>query len=55
MAVLQSVSLDHEAEIFLSRVTHRASKVFSSIEYVVKENAQLISKLEKLREKKIRV
>ena len=51
MAVLQSVSLDHEAKIFLSRVTHRAPKVFSSIEYVVKENAQLIFELEKLREK----
>ena len=52
MAVLQSASLDPEAEIFLYGVTHRAPKVFSSIKHVVKENAQVISKLEKLREKK---
>ena len=52
MAVLQSVSLDPEAKIFLSRVTPRAHEVFSSIEHVVKENAQVISELEKLREKK---
>ena len=53
MAVLQSVSLNLEAEIFLYGVTHRAPEVFSSIEHVVKENAQVISELEKLREKKI--
>ena len=52
MAVLQSSSLDPEAEIFLYGVTHRAPEVFSSIEHVVKENAQVISELEKLREKK---
>ena len=52
MAVLQSASLDPEAEIFLSGVTHYAPKVFSSIEHLVKENAQMISELEKLREKK---
>ena len=52
MAVLQFASLDPEAEIFLSGVTHRAPEVFSSIEHVVKENAQVISELEKLREKK---
>ena len=53
MAVLQSVSLDPEAEIFLSGVTYHAPEVFSSIEHVVMENAQVISELEKLREKKI--
>ena len=53
MAVLQSASLDPEAEIFLSGVTHRALEVFSSIEHAVKENAQVISELEKLKEKKI--
>ena len=52
MAVLQSASLDTEAEIFLHGVTHRALEVFSSIEHVVKENSQVISELEKLREKK---
>ena len=39
MAVLQSASLDPKAGIFLSRVTHRASEVFSSIEHVVKKNS----------------
>ena len=52
MAVLQSTSLDPEAGTFLSRVTHHAPKVFSTIEHVVKENAQVIFELEKLREKK---
>ena len=52
MVVLQSSSLDPKAEIFLYGVTHRALEVFSSIEHVVKENAQVISQLEKLREKK---
>ena len=52
MTVLQYVSLDLEVVIFLSRVTHRAPEVFSSIEHVVKENAQVIYELEKLREKK---
>ena len=52
MTVLQSSSLDLEAKIFLYAVTHRAPKVFSSIEHVVKENAQMISKFEKSREKK---
>ena len=52
MAILQSASLDPEVEIFLYRVTHRAPKLFSSIEHVLKENAQVISELEKLREKK---
>ena len=53
MAVLQSASLDREAEIFISGVTHHAPEVFSSIEHVVKENAQVIFELEKLREIKI--
>ena len=52
MTVLQSASLDPEVEIFLYGVTHRAPEVFYSIEHVVKENAQVISELEKLREKK---
>ena len=52
MAVLQSASLDPKAGTFLYRVTHHAPEVFSSIEHVVKENTQVISKLEKLREKK---
>ena len=49
IVVLQSASLDPEADIFLYGVTHRAPKVFSSIEHVVKENAQVIYELEKLR------
>ena len=52
MEVLQSSSLDLEDETFLSGVTHRALEVFSFIEHVVKENAQVIFELEKLREKK---
>ena len=52
MAVLQSTSLDPEAKIFLFGVTHHALEVFSSTEHVVKENAQVIYELEKLREKK---
>ena len=52
MAVLQSFSLDLEAKIFLSRVTHRDLEVFSSIEHVVKQNAQVISEMEKLTEEK---
>ena len=52
MAVLQSASLNPEVDSFLSRVTHHAPEVFSSIDHVVKENAQAISKLEKFKEKK---
>ena len=52
MVVLQSTSLDPEVEIFLSGVTDRVPEVFSSIEHVVKENSQVISELEKLRERK---
>ena len=53
MAVLQSISLEHEARAFISRIINRAPAVFSSIEHVVKENAQMVSKLEELRGKKI--
>ena len=53
MAVLQSASLDPEVEIFLYGVSHRFLEVLSSIEHVVKKNAQVIYELEKLREKKI--
>ena len=52
MAVLQSASLDLDAGTFFYGVTYRAPEVFSSIEHVVKENAKVISELEKLREKK---
>ena len=52
MAILQSASLDPKVEIFLYKVTHHALEVFSSIEHVVKENAKVISEVEKLREKK---
>ena len=52
MVVLQSTSLDPKAKIFRYGVTHRATEVFSFIEHVVQENAQVISELEKLREKK---
>ena len=54
MAILQSASLDPEAEIFLSALTHHAPGEFSSIKHIVKENAQVISKLEKLMEKKFK-
>ena len=53
MTVLKSASLDLEAKTFLYGVTHRAPKLFSSIEHVVMENAQVIYELEKLREKKL--
>ena len=52
MEVLQSPSLDPEVEIFLYGFIHRSLEVFSSIKHVVKENAQVIFELEKLREKK---
>ena len=52
MAILQYASLDPEAKIVISGITHRAPEVFSCIEHVVKENAQSIYELEKLREKK---
>ena len=49
MAMLQYTYLEPEAKAFIYDVIHCASKVFSSIKHVVKENAQVISKLEKLR------
>ena len=52
MVVLQSASLEPTIEAFISRVIHCTPEVFSSIEHVVKENAQVMSELEKLREKK---
>ena len=52
MAVLQSASLDLEAGTFLYGVIHYVLEVFSSIEHVVKENAQMIYELKRLREKK---
>ena len=52
MAALQSASLELEAGAFVSRVIHRALEIFSSLKHVLKENAQVMSKLEKLRGKK---
>ena len=52
MVVLQSASLNVEAEIFFYGVAHYAPDAFYSIEHIRKENAQVISELEKLREKK---
>ena len=49
MAVLQSASLKHEARAFIYGIINRAPVVFSSIEHVVKEKAQVISELEELR------
>ena len=51
MVVLQFTSLEPEARAFISRVIHHVPEVFSSIKHMVKENAQVISELEKLREK----
>ena len=51
MTMLQFDFFDPEAGAFISGVIHRAPKVFSSIEHVVKENAQVMFELEKLREK----
>ena len=53
MVVLQSIYRDLEVGTFLFGVIHYAPEVFSSIENAVKENAQVIFELEKLREKKI--
>ena len=52
MAVLQSASLEPEAEAFISEIINWASAVFSSIDHVVKGNAQAMSKLEELRREK---
>ena len=55
MAALQSTSLEPEAGAFIYGVIHRAPEVFSSIEHVVKENAQVMSELEKLRGKNMSI
>ena len=52
MAVLQSASLEPEAGAFIYGVIHPAPEVFSSIEHLEKENAQVMYKLEKLKWKK---
>ena len=52
MAVLQSIFLEPKVGAFISGVIHHALEVFSSIEHVVKENAQVMSEWEKLKEKK---
>ena len=52
MVVLQYASLEPEAGAFIYGVIHRAPEVFSSIKNVVKENAQVMYELEKLRKKK---
>ena len=52
MTVLHSASLEPKAGAFIYVVIHRAPEVFSSIEHVVKENAQVMSELEKLRGEK---
>ena len=52
MAVLQSATLEPEAEAFIYGIISRALAVFSSIEHVVKENSQVISKFEEFRWKK---
>ena len=54
MAVLQSASLELEVGAFIYRVINCALEVFSSIEHVVKENAQVIYELEELRGKKFK-
>ena len=48
MVVLQSASLKLVVRAFIYGVVNCAPKVFSSIEHVVKENAQVISELEEL-------
>ena len=52
MAVLQFASLELEAGAFIYGVIHPAPEVFSSIEHLAKENAQVMYKLEKLKWKK---
>ena len=52
MAVLQSATLEPEAKAFIYGIISRALAVFSSIEHVVKENSQVISKFEEFRGKK---
>ena len=52
MPMLQSASLEPNVGAFIYGVIHCAPEVFSSIEYVVKENVQVMSELEKLKGKK---
>ena len=52
MVVLQSASLKSEDKAFIYGVIHSAIEVFSSIVHVVKENAQVMYELEKLKGKK---
>ena len=52
MAMLQSASLEPEARALISRIINLAPAIFSSIEHVVKENAQVMFELEELRWKK---
>ena len=47
-----TASLEPKAGAFISRVINRAPKLFSSIEHVVTENAQVIFELEELMGKK---
>ena len=49
MVVLQCASLEHEVGAFISRVMHHAPEIFSSLDHMVKENAQVMPELEKLR------
>ena len=51
--MLQSASLGPKARAFISGVIHHAPKLFSSIDHVVNENAQVMSELEKLRRKNL--
>ena len=47
MVMLQSASLEPETRAFISRFIYRPPKVFPSIKHMVKENALVISELEK--------
>ena len=49
--MLQSASLELKAGAFISEVIHHAPEIFSSLEHVIKENAQVMFELEKLRGK----
>ena len=52
MVMLQSAFLEPKARAFIYGVIHHTLEVFSSIEHVAKENAQVMSELEKFRGKK---
>ena len=49
MVVLQSTSLEPKDGAFIYRIINCAPMVFSSIEHVIKENAQVMYELGKLR------